>query len=74
MQEKLEEERQKNVLLEKQLQEAKSEIADVKKRNTMLLSMLSQGESKRETFEYIELYVVTEIMIYLLYDIFIILY
>ncbi|KAF7268824.1 hypothetical protein GWI33_018169 [Rhynchophorus ferrugineus] len=48
LQEKLEEERQKNALLENQLKEAKSEIAAVKKRNAMLCSMLSQGEMKNK--------------------------
>ncbi|KAJ8932941.1 hypothetical protein NQ314_014320 [Rhamnusium bicolor] len=45
-QEKLEKEKAKNQLLREELEEAKKEIALVKKRNTTLCSMLSQGEMK----------------------------
>lgn len=54
-QEKLEAERLKNVRLEKELNEARKEIALVKKRNTTLCSMLSQGEMKDKAEVLLEL-------------------
>lgn len=45
-QEQLEAEKVKNQVLEKELKEARNEIALVKLRNTSLCSMLGQGESK----------------------------
>lgn len=55
LQEKLEEERQRNINLEKQLKEARKEISVVKKRNTTLCSMLSQGEMKDKAEVLLEL-------------------
>lgn len=54
-QEKLEAERAKNAILEKELEEARHEIALVKKRNTTLCSMLSQGEMKDKAEVLLEL-------------------
>jgi len=54
-QEKLEAERAKNFVLEKELEEARKEIALVKKRNTTLCSMLSQGEMKDKAEVLLEL-------------------
>ncbi|KAL1491471.1 hypothetical protein ABEB36_012067 [Hypothenemus hampei] len=54
-QEKLDNERIKNVRLEKELEEAKKEIASVKKRNATLCSMLSQGEMKDKAQVLLEL-------------------
>lgn len=54
-QEKLEAERAKNFLLEKELEDAKKEISLVKKRNTTLCSMLSQGEMKDKAEVLLEL-------------------
>ncbi|XP_018580071.1 G kinase-anchoring protein 1-like isoform X2 [Anoplophora glabripennis] len=54
-QEKLEIEKAKNEQLQQELEEAKKEIALVKKRNTTLCSMLSQGEMKDKVGVLLEL-------------------
>ncbi|KAJ8942838.1 hypothetical protein NQ318_022853 [Aromia moschata] len=54
-QEKLESERAKNEQLRLELEEAKEEIALVKKRNATLCSMLSQGEMKDKAAVLLEL-------------------
>ncbi|CAH0553838.1 unnamed protein product [Brassicogethes aeneus] len=55
MQEKLEKEKANNAILTKELNEAKIEIASVKKRNSTLCSMLSQGEMKDKAAVLLEL-------------------
>ncbi|XP_060526375.1 G kinase-anchoring protein 1-like isoform X2 [Cylas formicarius] len=54
-QEKLEKERERSSILGKELEEARKEIALVKKRNTTLCSMLSQGEMKDKAAVLLEL-------------------
>lgn len=47
LQEKLDKEKQKNVILQNELELLKSEMVDVKSRNKTLCGILGHGESER---------------------------